>query len=85
MFFFKLFHIGSEKSNRTGVSLLEASQKWNLLPFFIFFQITHTIYEFKKRRKEWWLMRTWSKAWSERLNVPKRCGLRGHLWWVIRR
>lgn len=24
-------------------------------------------------------MRTWSKAWSERLNVPKRCGLRGHL------
>lgn len=20
-----------------------------------------------------------SKAWSERLNVPKRCGLRGHL------
>lgn len=24
-------------------------------------------------------MRTRSKAWSERLNVPKRCGLRGHL------
>lgn len=23
MFFFKLFHIGSEKSNRTGVSLLD--------------------------------------------------------------
>lgn len=24
-------------------------------------------------------MRTRSKAWSERLNVPKRRGLRGHL------
>lgn len=35
MFFFKLFHIGSEKSNRTGVSLLGNSQKRNLLPFFI--------------------------------------------------